>query len=254
MIRRTFLFLDRISNRTEQNIWDQGIDDWEDFIKAKKVKGIGTKVKPHHNRKLMDARKQLYSFNSAYFSQLLPQSEHWRLYEFFKEECCFIDIETSTVQSDGYITIVSLYNGIETKTMVRNINLDFGKLKQELKNYKMIVSFNGSVFDMPFLEKQYPGILPAIPHFDLRHACQRLGLKGGLKQIEKTLGLRERNKVIERIYNGDPLKLWRMYLGSGDRYYLHLLVEYNEEDVINLKPIADYLYYNMKQRMLLGYQ
>ena len=31
-----------------------------------------------------------------------------------------------------------------------------------------------------------------------------------------------------------------MYKASGDDYYLKLLVEYNEEDVINLKKVADY--------------
>ncbi len=30
-----------------------------------------------------------------------------------------------------------------------------------------------------------------------------------------------------------------MYRASGDEYYLNLLVEYNEDDVINLKTVAD---------------
>ena len=99
---------------------------------------------------------------------MLPKNEHWRLYDFFKEEAVFLDIETNGLSNSNYITVVGLFNGVDTKIMVRGINLDFNALKQELKKYKLIVSFNGSVFDMPFIEKRYPGVLPQIPHFDLR--------------------------------------------------------------------------------------
>jgi len=75
-----------------------------------------------------------------------------------------------------------------------------------------------------------------------------MGFTGGLKNIEKEFGIK-RNKIIEKIYNGDPLLLWRMYKGSGDDYYLNLLVEYNEEDIINLKTIADTLTKSQKKAL-----
>ena len=49
------------------------------------------------------------------------------------------------------------------------------------------------------------------------------------------------------MYGGDPLKLWRMFKGSGDEYYLNLLVEYNEEDIINLKKITEHTIEKLKQ-------
>jgi len=136
--------------------------------------------------------------------------------------------------------MIGLFDGINTKTMIRGINLDINYLKKELLNYKLIVTFNGSSFDIPFLKKRYPGLIPEIPHFDLKTLCLRRGFKGGLKQIEKEFGIK-RSKIIEDFYSGDPLTLWKMYRATGDKYYLNLLVEYNEEDIINLKIIADKL-------------
>lgn len=240
--------MDKIDHKTEQNIWGQGIGNWGSFIDALDVKGISKGRKRFYDRQLMKAYSALYNANSSYFLRL-PQSEMWRLYGFFKDECVFLDIETSGMGRDGDITVIGLYNGLETKTMIKGINMDFFSLKRELSKYKLIVTFNGSTFDVPFIKKRYPSLLPTIPNFDLRVACSRVGLNGGLKEIEKKLGIK-RNKVIEKMYGGDPLLLWKMFRASGDDYYLKLLVEYNEEDVFNLKKIADFVYDNLKDKTL----
>jgi hypothetical protein len=122
--------------------------------------------------------------------------------------------------------------------MIKGINLDYHVLKQELEKYKLIITFNGSRFDIPFIRKRY-NILPPAPHIDVLHLCARLNLRGGLKTIEKHFGIR-RNQMIERFHGGDPLTLWRMWKATGDQHYLDLLVEYNEEDTTNLKKITNY--------------
>jgi len=181
----------------------------------------------------------------------LPQSENYRLYDFFKEDCVFLDIETTGLDSkNDDITVIGLYDGIQTKTMIKNINLDYKSLKNELKKYKLIVTFNGSSFDVPFINKTYPGLLPNIPNFDVKSVTGRLNLKGGLKEIEKKLGIK-RNKIIERFYGGDAVRLWRMYKATGDDYYIKLLIEYNEDDIINLKIIAEYCVSKLKEKFIL---
>ncbi len=249
MIRKTFLFLDGIAQKKEKNIRSQGINHWDDFLEKDKVKGVGKQRKHYYDRKIREAKNNLYTFNSSYFTNILPKSEHWRLYDFFREDCCFLDIETSNI-NNGYITVVGLFDGINTKTMIRDVNLDFKLLKKELKKYKMLISFNGSVFDTHVLKDKHPDIVPDIPHFDLRHACKRVGLTGGLKQIEKQVGIIRKNSIIDKMYSGDPLRLWRMFRATGDKYYLNLLVEYNEEDIVNLKPIADKVYEKLKSELL----
>jgi hypothetical protein len=245
MIQNSFILLESINKKTEQNIWKQGIYTWDDFIKAKKVKGISNKRKPYYDRKLLEARKALYNLDSSYFIDKLPQSETWRLYDFFREDAVFLDIETSGLNIEDDIMVIGLFDGINTKVMIKGINMDIEALKKELINYKIIITYNGSSFDIPFIKKRYPSLLPEIPHIDLRVACSRVGLTGGLKEIERILDIR-RNKIIEKLYGGDVLSLWKMFRASGDDYYLNLLVEYNEEDVINLKTIANFVVNKLK--------
>lgn len=239
MIQKSFIFLDGIDRLTEKNLWRNGIASWEAFIEAAQIKGFSKARKAYYDRQLKKAQNALYNFDSSYFVNVLPSAEAWRLYNFFKEDAVFLDIEVTGISSHDDITVIGLFDGVNTKIMIKGINLDMKYLKRELEKYKLIVSYNGSAFDIPFLIKRYPSLLPKIPHFDLKSACQRLGLRGGLKEVERRLGIKRQNWIIDKLYNGDILKLYKMYKATGDDYYLRLLVEYNEEDVINLKFIAD---------------
>jgi len=245
MIRKSFIFLENINQATERAIWDQGIIDWDDFLSSEKVKGISSKRKAFYDRKLREAKRALYSFDSSYFIGKLPRNEYWRLYNFFKDEAVYLDIETSGFGKHSYITVIGLFDGYDTKIMIKDINLDMDALVNELKRYKLIVTFNGAVFDIPFIRKRYP-YFPNIPNFDLRFCCGKLGLKGGLKDVEKRVGIR-RSKVIEELSGGDALTLWKMYKATGDEYYLELLVNYNGEDCMNLKTIAEHVYKRMEE-------
>ena len=250
MITSTFIFLERIGNKLEQNISKNEIYNWDDFLRRKNIEGLSRHRKIYYDRRILNARKALYNFDSNYFIDLLPQSEMWRLYNFFREDAVFLDIETTGLsKNNDDITVFGLYDGINTKIMIKGINLDYNALKKELQKYKLIVTFNGASFDLPFIEKRYPNLLPKVPNFDVRSITDRLGLTGGLKNIEKTLGIK-RNPIIEKFYGGDALTLWRMYRATGDDYYLNLLVEYNEYDIMNLKIVAEHCVKKMKERVL----
>jgi len=251
LIQNSFIFLEKVKKGVEENLRKQGIVNWDSFLSKHNVRGISKSRKLYYDRKITEARKALYNFDSTYFKNTLPSSEYYLLYDFFKEDTVFLDIETTGL-SPRYneITMIGLYDGINTKTLIKNINLDIKVLKEELKKYKLMVTFNGSSFDIPFLNKQYPDLLPDIPNFDLRIITRRLGLTGGLKNIEKKLGINRRN-IIDDFSGGDALTLWKMYKSTGDDYYLKLLIEYNEEDIINLKIIADYCVDKMKRKNTL---
>jgi len=252
VITKSFIFLEKVGKRLEKGIWNQGITDWNSFLKSEKIRGISELRKSYYNRQLMQAQRELYTFNSNFFLSVLPKSETWRLYDFFREECIFLDIETSGIGMYDDITVIGLFDGLETKTMIKGINLDYNLLRDELKKYKLIVTFNGAAFDIPFIKKRYPDLLPDIPNFDLRVACQRVGLTGGLKEIEKKLGV-QRNPIIDKMYGGDAILLWKMFRASGDDYYLNLLVEYNEEDVFNLRKIADFVCEKLKENIMINF-
>lgn len=234
MIESSFCFLPKVRLRSERKLWSQGIRSWNDFLGSKNVKGLTPARKDLLDWKVQDAKFALKERNESFFAKALPFSEQWRLFNEFQDDAVYLDIETNGYYSG--ITVVGLSDGVETKTFVRGFNLDRSLLENELKKYKMVVTFNGASFDLPVI-KRYFGLNIDFPHVDLRFVCQRVGLSGGLKQIEKTLGIRRRPEV-EGFCGEDAVSLWENWRATGDRDYLDKLVWYNEEDILNLKPLA----------------
>jgi len=231
MIKNSFIFIDGITSKKEKLLWSQGIKDWDCFLAAKKIRGVSEKNRIIYNNNIECAKKALIENDLELFLKF-PSKEAWRLYNYLKSEALFLDIEVGKNYRD--IIIVGLFDGINTKIMVKNYNLDKNILINELKKYKLLVTYNGSCFDVPALEKFF-GFRFNIPHFDLKHACLKIGLKGGLKVVERQLNISRPNNLY-----GRPYDAYRAFLASGDKEYLELLIKYNEEDIINLKFLADY--------------
>jgi len=74
MIEQSFVFLDRISFKGEKNILSQ-VNNWEGFLKVSQVKGISKKAKLFFDRKIKQAKKELYSERADYFVDKLPKKE-----------------------------------------------------------------------------------------------------------------------------------------------------------------------------------
>ena len=227
-----------IGYKKERAIWKQGLDDWNKFLEAGKVNGISKKTKIFYDSELRKAKKELYDLNANYFKLGI---ENWRLFDFFKEYSLFLDVE---VDNRKEIIVIGLYDGYETKTMVRNINLDLKLLEKEIDRCKLLITFNGGAFDLPLLKKF--GLKIDKAHIDLKHCCLKLGLNGGLKEVENKLKLNRPKHL-----NGHPIDLWKALYASFDREYLELLVKYNEEDVINLKFIMEYCYRELRKRFFI---
>lgn len=234
MFRESFIFLPRVSYAKEAVIWHQGIGDWNDFIGSSKVKGFSKKTKEIADERIRHVKRWFYNDEVSRLAQVLPKNEHWRLYDDFKSEAVFLDIETEGEY--GNITVVGFFDGEQTKTFVRGINLDRKLLQQELEKYKLLITYNGSSFDLPVI-KRYFQLNPSVPHIDLRGVCSRVGLVGGLKSIEQQLGIK-RPESIQYVTGKDAAALWHCWKATGDKDFLDMLVTYNEEDIVNLKPIA----------------
>ena len=68
--------------------------------------------------------------------------------------------------------------------------------------------------------------------------CWNYNLYGGLKAVERQLGIARKFKEV----NGyEAVKLWWKYVESFDLDALNTLLEYNKEDVLNLKVLRDML-------------
>jgi uncharacterized protein YprB with RNaseH-like and TPR domain len=78
------------------------------------------------------------------------------------------------------------------------------------------------------------------------YPLRRIGYSGGLKNIEKLLGI-SRSEDTEGMTGFDAVKLWRQY-ERGDREALDKLIKYNKEDIVNLKTIIELTYPKMVEK------
>lgn len=247
MIRNTFSILNGVGERLERRLWGEGILTWPDFIGAESIELIKPEKKSFFDYALSSAARQLDNGNAVYFARALRRREHWRLFEVFRGNAVCLDIETSGLQPEkgGYVTVVGLYDGLEWKHLMCGENLSAKNLEQELSGYKCLITYYGSSFDIPFLQKTFPGVRFDIPHFDLCFAARKLGFKGGLKKLEVMLGI-ERDESVIGMDGYEAVKLWDA-ARKGSREARELLLTYNREDTVNLLQIAGKLYNGLKQ-------
>ena len=104
-----------------------------------------------------------------------------------------------------------------------------------------MVTFNGSLFDLPFIRKAMPKArLPKL-HIDLRFLLQSLDVRGGLKRIEERFGF-EREDDLKGLTGYDAVKFWQAYIKRNDHDALDRLVRYNSADIANLKKLLEWAY------------
>ncbi len=238
MLRRTFLILPGIGGGIERSLWKQGVRDWDDFISSTRLNGISGKRKQRLDVHLGEAANFLENGEISYFSRLLPTREHWRVYDEARREATCLDIETDGLGAGARVTVVGIYRGGKSTTLVRGEDLTRENLAAALQGSRLLITFNGSSFDLPMLEREYPFLIPRVPHFDLRHGCARVGFRGGLKSIERQMGMK-RGQELEYVTGEQAVYLWYAWERRGNVNALNLLKRYNEEDTRNLAPIAE---------------
>lgn len=239
MLTNSFLLLDRIGEQTEKNLWENGITDWQDYRSADSIPRVSDRRKQQHDGFLQKAEKNLEKSNGAFFDHAVPQSEQWRIYREFQNEVAYLDIETTGLEPErNDITTISIYDGDEARTLVKGQDLTEKRLAKELSQHSLLVTFNGKRFDVPFIKEHFD-VRFDMPHVDLMYACKKLGLTGGLKSIEKQIGLSR--EEVDDIDGREAIRLWKQYK-RGDEDALETLVTYNQKDVINLEPLMDETY------------
>jgi len=242
MLRQTFIHLPGVGPKTELKLWERGIFCWEDYLANSRQLDLGSQSQLDLDKYIERSLDALRCGDALFFERLLPKREVWRIYPEFKDRCVFLDIETTGLGGqDDYITVIGLFNGREIKTFIRGQNLE--DFATELKNYSVIVTYNGKCFDIPFIESEFEDFNFTQAHIDLRYFLYRLGYSGGLKQVEINVGI-HRKKGLEDIDGYLAVILWRKYL-EGDERALPALVRYNIEDVVNLKYLMEFGYNRM---------
>jgi len=75
---------------------------------------------------------------------------------------------------------------------------------------------------------------------DLMYVLRGLGLRGGLKQIERAIGL-DRGDDLSLLNGRDAVSLWHM-AQEGEPRALETLIRYNAEDLASLPLLAEFAY------------
>lgn len=228
MLIHTFLHLDGLGPVTEQRLWAAGIRTWDDFGQAERLPGNPAKIAAWR-RELAISRERLAAGDADYFGERLPPAEAWRLFFDFREALACVDIETDGTPANE-VTAVSFYDGRDTvRTYANGKNLqDF---TADILASKVLVTFNGRVFDAPVLRSHLGAVLPKA-HIDLRSVLCGIGVKGGLKKCEARYGLNR--GALDGADGYLAVALWREYERRGDPAVLETLLAYNAADVLSL--------------------
>jgi len=155
----------------------------------------------------------------------------------------YLDIETTGL-SRHYddITVIGIYlNNDCDEKFVQMVGNDITKehLLEALKDVGTIYTYNGSRFDLPFIRTSLDVDLTELfESHDLMYDCWQRNLRGGFKAVERQLGIPRQLKGIDGF---DAVMLWWRYQNHGDLESLYLLLEYNREDVMNLKVLRERL-------------
>ncbi len=140
----------------------------------------------------------------------------------------YLDIETSY---HGEITVVGIYRHPYDLVQIVHPEIDAAAVLRALDGTEEILSYWGHRFDIPVIRRNLGVDLREIfASTDLADRCHRHGLYGGLKSVEKRLGI---PRATEGLTGADAMRLWHEWT-LGREASLEVLLKYNEEDVVNL--------------------
>jgi len=140
------------------------------------------------------------------------------------------------------ITVIGMHlcNGIDSafiQLVGEDINAD--SIVDALNGVQIIYTYNGSRFDLPFITSRLGiNLAQLFTHHDLMYDCWRNNLYGGFKVVEQQLGI---NRRLKEVTGYEAVRLWWRYVNDYDEDALATLLEYNKEDVLNLKTLKERL-------------
>lgn len=147
----------------------------------------------------------------------------------------YLDVETDW---HGRLTIIGFYHRETGLVQLVGGEISKGNLLASLPPAEFLFTYNGHCFDLRCIRRQLGVELRDLYRScDLRWICQRHGITGGLKVVERRLGI---TRALPGLDGSDAVRLWARFL-RGDREALQTLLLYNREDVLNLVRLRECL-------------
>jgi uncharacterized protein YprB with RNaseH-like and TPR domain len=161
----------------------------------------------------------------------------------FSVECyAYLDIETTGLNPlSSELTVVGIYreNGGSGFIQLVGDEINPSRIIGAMENVSVLYTYNGSRFDLPFIRTKLGlDLTDYCRHRDLMYSCWKRNLYGGLKGVERQLGI---ERTLPDVDGWIAVQLWQKYESDGDRNALETLLKYNEEDVKNLSLLRQRL-------------
>jgi uncharacterized protein len=238
VIRSTFQIVPGLGAGREQRLWRAGFATW-DHLRQVPAGVLPRLLDLELRDAIIVANAALAENDADTLAALLPPREHWRLLSAFGDAVAYIDIEVGDdVHGFEGISAIGVCGRRGPELFLGGRNL--ASFPAAISDCAILVTFNGSSFDLPILRRAFPEWRPPPLHLDLRHLLARAGWNGGLKSIERSQGL-ARPSHLAGIAGWDACSLWRQGR-DGSQAALRLFAEYNLYDVIGLRSLAAIAY------------
>ena len=147
----------------------------------------------------------------------------------------YLDVETNWWRK---LTVIGFRSSVTSTVQLVGSDITASRLHLLLPREGRLFTYNGHCFDISCIRAQLGlDLRGRFESFDLRWICQRNGLRGGQKRIERRCGHLRQCKGMDGL---DAISLWNDYQ-QGDKEALALLLRYNAEDLRGLMIIKQHL-------------
>jgi uncharacterized protein YprB with RNaseH-like and TPR domain/predicted nuclease with RNAse H fold/dephospho-CoA kinase len=243
MLESSFLHIEGVGAKRERQFWDAGFQTWKLLQEALSETGPALPLSASLRYRLLDGLRQSQDAvarrDVEFFANRLPRNEHYRMLQSFPEKVAFLDIEsTGLSQFYDQITLIGVSVGKSYSCFIAEDDpATLAAVADTLNSADIVVTYNGSLFDLPFLKAKLSELALPKFHVDLRFFAKASGLTGGQKAVEQSIGV-ERTAALAEIEGEKAPLLWHNYrLGSVKD--LETLIKYNAADINGLKFILD---------------
>ncbi len=228
--------LPHIGPQREKTLLLEGCACWTDILNASRpLAGLDLLAWDEVRSAAEQSLRAMQADDAAFFTAKFPPAEQWRVLTQWFGRASYFDIETSGLEADSIVTLVCCFHEGRPLRFLAGENLD--DFLDLLENVKLLVSFNGASFDVPRVLDRFH--IPELPcaHVDLRWLCHHAGWRGGLKKIERALGLR-RPPDLDGLGGAEAVWLWQAWSGRGDEQAKRTLERYCAADTVMLSLLA----------------
>lgn len=252
VLTASFIFAKGMSEELERALWSRGLISW-DILRQypeEAAEVLGSSRAGKLVEQIAEAQQALIRGDAAWFKTAWPERESWRLWKGFAapERIALVDIETTGL-TPGYdqITVIGLADSTKATAYVAGRpqpgDEPLERFRDAIKAYHLIVTYNGTGFDLPFIEKSFrdANFKFTLPHLDVMLPARSVGLQGGLKDMEKQVGI-VRPADIKDMRGIEAIQLWGQWKNAGDLAAYRKLTTYCKADCVNLKDFTDAVY------------